>query len=127
MIDQRQLPSFATADWYSNPSDHRCPHDAWLDALEISEPAEGSRKEKRKTAIVARLFGAYHDGSIVIRYSDVKSFSTSCEASERGFGDWMEDAFEVSGDALVHRVTWQRGSWTIAAAEISYEWIPKTG
>jgi len=28
--------ALATAEWYQNPNDHRCPHDGWLENLVIS-------------------------------------------------------------------------------------------
>jgi hypothetical protein len=30
----------ATSDWFYHPGDHRCPHDAWLDAFQLSETPE---------------------------------------------------------------------------------------
>ena len=127
MVVQRQLPEFARSDWYSDRSDHRCPHDAWLESFEIAELADGQRKEKRRTAIVARLLGAYHDGTIVFRYSGVTKFSVASDAAERGLGDWLEDVFEIEGSAIVHRITWETGSWVITAEDVAYEWLPKPG
>jgi hypothetical protein len=131
MLAQPQLPEFATAPWYSDPSDHRCPHDAWLEALAISEPAEGERKEQRQTAITVRLLGAYHDGHIVFRYHRVKKHSIVSSSCERGLGDWLQDEFSHSSAGLVvHRITWagfgpeEQSHWSIEAG-ISYEWIPK--
>lgn len=34
--------ALALSGWYFDPSDHRCPHDAWLEGITISEPAVGS-------------------------------------------------------------------------------------
>src|SRR5215471_11456808 len=45
------LPSFASAEWYTDYNDHRCPHDAWLETVEIAEPAMGKRNELRTTTI----------------------------------------------------------------------------
>ena len=128
MSCQRQLPDFATAAWYRDPSDHRCPHDAWLEAIEISEPATGERKEKRQTAITIRLLGAYHDGEIIFRYSGVSSYVVASIASKDGIGDWLRDEFSVcDAGTLRHRITWCSGlatesSWEILAEGISYEW-----
>jgi hypothetical protein len=33
----------ASSDWYFNPQDRRCPHDAWLENIAIGEPSEGQR------------------------------------------------------------------------------------
>ena len=53
--------SLATSDWYFGASDHRVPHDAWLEKIVISEPSSGERHELRETSIRVRLLGAYHD------------------------------------------------------------------
>lgn len=134
MLAPPQLPEFAAARWYSGPSDHRCPHDAWLEALEISEPAEGERKEKRKTSITVRLLGAYHDGHIVFRYLGVKKHSIASGSCERGLGDWQRDELSRNSEGLVvHRVTWagigpqEESQWCIEAESVSCEWIPKKG
>ena len=130
MITQRHIPQFATETWYRDPSDHRCPHDAWLDSVEVRELAEGARHERRTGAITIRLVGAYHDGHIVFRYSGVTRFAIDCDSSAGGVGDWIRDDFSTSDAGLLeHRISWCRGTsseaeWFIEAAEVTYEWIP---
>jgi len=130
MITQRHIPQFATEPWYRNPSDHRCPHDSWLDAVEIRELADGERHERRRSAISIRLISAYHDGHIVFRYSGVTRFAIDCDASAGGVGDWIRDEFSTSDAGLLeHRISWCRGTsleaeWFIEADDVSYEWIP---
>jgi hypothetical protein len=68
---------FAAAPWHYDYTDHRCPHDSWLESLTISEPALGSRKEIRHVDIVLRLLGAFHDGALELSYSSVSSYSFS--------------------------------------------------
>ena len=87
MISQPQIPQFATEAWYCNPSDHRCPHDSWLDAVDVREFAEGARHERRKSAITIRLLGAYHDGHIVFRYTGVTRYTIDSSACADGVGD----------------------------------------
>lgn len=133
MTALRQLPEFAQAAWYADPTDHRCPHDAWLEAVEISEPAEGERKEKRKTAITVRLLGAYHDGYIILRYAGVSGFAIGSSSAGRSLGDWLEDRFSLTSGALLrHEITWcfgpdSKSLWFIESESVSYEWIPKKG
>jgi hypothetical protein len=134
MITERQLPSFVTAEWYSDPTEHRCPHDAWLKTFDISEPASGERGGSRSTAITLKLLGAYHDGHIIFRYVGVKRYSLESSSCERGLGDWLRDEMSVShGRTLLHRITWagfgpgQESQWCIEAEDVSYEWIPQTG
>ena len=130
MITQRHIPQFATEPWYRNPSDHRCPHDSWLDAVEIRELADGERHERRRSAISIRLISAYHDGHIVFRYSGVTRFAIDCDASAGGVGDWIRDEFSTSDAGLLeHSISWCRGTnseaeWLIEADEVAYEWIP---
>jgi hypothetical protein len=42
----RSAYQLATSDWYMNPEYHECPHDAWLESLEIEEPSSGARHDK---------------------------------------------------------------------------------
>jgi hypothetical protein len=131
MTKRRELPRFATEPWYNDPRDHRCPHDAWLESVEISEAATGQRNEVRRTVITVRLLGAYHDGRIVFRYRDVSNFTLSGVHTLRGLGDWLSDKFVHSDTgSLVHEILWAglprkgKSRWVIEARDISYEWIP---
>jgi hypothetical protein len=125
--------SLGTAMWYQNPSDHRCPHDAWLEQIIISEPAEGERKEKRQTSVRIRLFGAYHDGFIEFFYPRVFGYTLDTPSSTRGLGDWRYDEFRVSpAGHLLHEIEWagfpgKEGSrWIIESSDVEFLWIPKT-
>jgi hypothetical protein len=132
MRAQKQLPEFATAAWYSDPSDHRCPHDAWLESLEFTEPAVGERWEQRKTAVTLRLLGAYHDGRILFHYTGVTGYQLSSESCGRGLGDWLHDEVSVAESGLLtQRITWcfgpsQESHWLIEAEDIRYEWVPQS-
>lgn len=131
VLPQRQLPEFATATWYSDPNDHRCPHDAWLETVEFREPATGNRQEQRKTTLTLRLLGAYHDGHIVFRYSGVTSYDLSSTSCTCGVGDWLRDELSVTHSGLLsHTITWcsgrgQTSHWRIEAEDVSYEWVPQ--
>ena len=123
------LPEFALASWYRDPTDHRCPHDAWLESFSLVEHASGARRENRRPSIVLRLLGAYHDRTILFRYDDIASYSLSGEDTQFGAGDWVSDDLEIDEEGfLVHRIHWSaspRGGesiWTIKSKRISYEW-----
>ncbi len=123
----RSAHEFATAHWHYNFSDHRSPHDGWLDALVISEPASGERKEIRKIEIVARLFAAYHDGHIELKYSDVQSYSlASGIENESGHGDWLYDEIRLSNQGhVLHEIEWSDGgTWMIECGDVEYRWMP---
>ena len=129
--ESEKLPKFASERWYSDPQDHRCPQNSWLEALEISEPASGDRSERRRTVITLKLLGAYHDGWITFAYSDVRRHSVTCYQCDQGAGNWLRDEFAI-GDAgfIVHRITWlavagSTSQWVIEARDVTYTWSPK--
>jgi hypothetical protein len=130
MTATHEIPHFAAEPWYRDPSDHRCPHDSWLDSIEISEPAQGQRHERRTTYITIRLLGAYHDGHILFRYSDVRSYSIVAGDCAHGLRDWLSDSFAASGESIVHDIAWSGASdgeqahWRIEARDVQFEWIP---
>jgi hypothetical protein len=112
----RSAYEFASAPWHYDFSDHRSPHDGWVEELLIREPAAGERQEKRSLEIVVRLFAAYHDGHIELKYSGVQTYElTSTVSSVSGHGDWLYDEIRLSNNGLVlHEVEWSRGGlWLI--------------
>jgi hypothetical protein len=122
----------ATADWYYDATDHRCPHDAWLEAINITEPSFGSRHQERSTSIMVRLFGAYHDGYIELHYPQVFAYSLGASDVESGHRDWLYDEFRVTeARRLIHEIEWRgfdaRLSWIIEASDCEYRWLPKSG
>lgn len=123
--------ALATSNWYFDFSDHRCPHDAWLEEVIISEPATGARNQERVTEIRVRLLGAYHDGHIELRYLGVIRYSLSSSSSVRGIGDWLYDEFRIhSNGHLIHEIEWagvheeDSAHWLIEASDVIFEWIP---
>lgn len=124
--------ALGTAEWWQDPGDHRCPHDAWLESISIFEPASGERSEQRTTAIRVRLLGAYHDGFIELFYPQVLRYSLKTLSSERGLGDWRYDEFRVSSSGhLIHEIEWagfavgETARWIIEASDVEFQWIPK--
>ena len=116
---------FASAPWHYDFSDHRAPHDGWLEELIVREPALGERKENRSLEIVVSLFAAYHDGHIELKYRDVQNYSFSCDELEgMGHGDWLYDEIRLSARGCVlHEIEWSSGSrWLIECADVSYTW-----
>jgi hypothetical protein len=91
------------SDWYAGPEDHRCPHDAWVEAVTISETASGDRHEKRELEIRMRLLGAYHDGIIEFTYKQVENYSLQALKASGGHGDWLRDEVEErDGSIQIH-------------------------
>jgi ribosomal protein S28E/S33 len=130
----RDLPvgarALATSDWYFDSNDHRAPHDAWLEVVEIME---GAGSDGRLVSIRLRLLGAYHDGHIELRYRDVGQYRIELKPqprdAKRGHRDWRHDEFRVSRPGRVeHESDWwgsgNTGTWLIEAADVEYRWAP---
>ncbi len=125
----RRAFALATAEWYQNPNDHRCPHDAWLENCTISEIADP--KGHRTTTLRIRLLGAYQDGHIEIFYPRVFNLNLD-GSSERGLSDWLYDEFRLLPNGhVVHEIQWagQPGvdgaRWLIEASYVEFRWQPK--
>lgn len=124
--------SFASADWHYDPTDHRCPHDSWVESLTLAEPSSGNRHESRKVELKLRLLGAYHDGHSEILYSEVSGYHLRMpelhrgQGSPVGHGDWLVDEIRLSERGLVeHEIRFSQGSsWLIECENIIYKWMP---
>ena len=122
--------SFATADWRFDPTDHRCPHDSWVETLTLFEPSSGEYREKRGLEIHIRLLGAYHDGYLNLVYSGVRSYSLDTPSDFAlppngvGHGDWLVDEIRLSDHGhVLHEIEFSRGSrWVIECRDIMYRW-----
>lgn len=129
--NRRRFPPLAhrlaTTDWYFDPSDHRCPHDGWLEQLVIAEPASGERSEHRTVAISLRILDAYHRGHIELYYPRVFRYQLADGGAGAGHGEWLYDELRVSDDKhLVHEIEWRRAGqldrWLIEASDLTYTW-----
>lgn len=125
----------ATSSWYYGFDDHRAPHDAWLEKLEIDEAytpetaALGPGRRERNLSIRLRLLGAYHDGYIEIRYPRVFRYALNIEHGAHGQRDWRYDELRVSETGtLIHEIEWcgarDIGTWLIEASDIEFTWFP---
>lgn len=131
-----QLPhsalQFAIADWHYDSTDPRCPHDAWLESLLVSESAIKERPENRGVTIQIRLLGAYHDGHIELSYRDVRAYTlhstiiTQPIPTNGGHGDWLIDEIRLSerGNVLHEIVFSHESHWIIECSDIEYRWMP---
>jgi hypothetical protein len=112
-----------SSDWYAFPEDHRCPHDAWVEAVTISEPASGERHQARELQIHIRLLGAYHDGIIEFTYSGVQNYSV-VGSMIAGHRDWLRDEIEDRDGIMRHSIQLVNGKFQIEAQNIEYKWTP---
>lgn len=117
----------ANSEWYYDPTDHRCPHDAWLEEVRLFEPSSGERREVRSTSIRMRLLGAYHDGRIEFHYPQVFRYDLQLGPAQLGHGDWLCDEFRVTEEGhLLHEIEWESrgggGRWLIEASDVEFLW-----
>lgn len=120
---------FAAADWHYNPQDHRCPHDSWVESLQISEKHSSEFDKKEGIKIQLTLLGAYHDGRIKINYEGVKGYNFNLLPDNfevKHHGDWIIDEIRLSEQGwLIHEISfWLKGNWQIECKNIKYEWLP---
>src|SRR5277367_4486168 len=92
---------FAGAPWHYDHNDHRCPHDSWVESLTITEPSTGERLQNRSLRISVRLWGAFHDGHILLDYPDVQMYSLENPTTGASHGDWLVDEIRLSENGLV--------------------------
>lgn len=121
---------FATARWHYDPEDHRCPHDAWVESLLITEPSSGARRERRRVDVLLRLLGSYHDGHLELSYRDVRSYffdappTPAAGDHSAGHGDWLADEIRLSerGHTL-HEIKFSTGAhWLIECLDVQSRW-----
>lgn len=123
--------ALATSDWYYSFSDHHAPHDAWLEAATLAEPATGERNELRRLNLRVTLLGAYHDYILELFYPQVFSYSLSNPFAEGGHFDWRYDEFRLSEEGnLIHEIEWAsppgcEARWLIEASDVLYTARPK--
>jgi hypothetical protein len=123
--------ALATAEWYQNSNDHRCPHDGWLEDLVVSETIDTNKR--RMTTFRTRLVAAYHDGYIEFFYPQVFMYTLESPLCSGGLGDWLYDEFRLSPNGhVIHEIEWAgvlsgKGSrWVIEASDVRFQWIPQS-
>jgi len=91
---------------------HKSLHDAWLDCIVVSEPAEGSRSEIRRVEIDCKFLGPFHDLHICIKYIGVMGYKllAGFDGGQRGHGDLLMHEVRLDGgDNLVHEMIFSSG------------------
>lgn len=122
----RRAYALATSDWYFSFSDHRAPHDAWLESAIFEEPAKGRRSELRQLSLRVQLLGAYHDKLLELFYPRVYSYKLELPNAHFGHYDWRYDEFRVNrAGHLIHEIEWAgppyyAGRWLIVASDVRF-------
>jgi hypothetical protein len=123
--------ALAASDWYFGFSDHRAPHDAWLELATFEEPSTGQRHENRTLNLRIKLLGAYHDYWLEFFYANVISYSLANAQAARGHCDWRYDEFRLSASGnLVHEIEWvgppgTAATWVIEASDVEFRAAPR--
>ena len=125
-----QLPKaaaeFALAKWHYDASDHRCPHDAWLEKFTVTEGSQGSSHELRHLGINVLLIGSFQDGFLSLEYERVHRFSMGA-ATKSGFGDWLIDEIRLAEDGrhVIHEVLFaNQAEYLVECEELRCLWSP---
>lgn len=126
-IGDKMPPSareFALAAWRLDFTDHRCPHDSWVEHLNIFETADGDRKQYRLSQIEIKLLGAYQDGHLILKYINVSGYSLINSNTGKSHGDWLYDEVRLSENNLVlHEIEFRtHTSWLIECEDIEFDW-----
>lgn len=135
-IQNKLRPStreFALAEWHYNNEDHRCPHDSWLQYVQIQESASEGNIQERAQGIIVRLLGAYHNAHIELIYQNVLSYCLDQpyrdqrNSPNQGHGDWLVDEIRFSDRGkVIHEIEWgNSGNWVIECDDIEYRWLPE--
>src|SRR6476646_9662559 len=78
-----QLPAgireYALAPWHYQVGlrDARCPHDAWVESLVVSEVATQESVQTRQVHITLQLLNAFHTAHLKFIYTGVSSYTVS--------------------------------------------------
>lgn len=130
-----QLPAnarkYALASWHCDVTDHRCIHDAHIEAIGVVEGGAGERKEKRSLGLVVRLLGAHQDRHLILKFPSVRRYSIERNPSdgarenESGHGDVLDDSIKLaSGGYVLYSMRLEFGRIEIEANDIQFSQQP---
>lgn len=125
---------FVLSDWYYTDPD-KCPHDAWVENIELFENFTGERREKRNIGVRIRLLAASHGGHIFFTYENVFGYDLKFSPSIRYWDeklvlpkheDWLADEISLNSHGhIVHEIHFRSGCiWKIEAESICYAFMP---
>lgn len=122
----RGVIELVTSDWYFNFHDHRCPHDARLLSATVENDPYNHGTTGRNAII--KLFGAYDDLILTLRYFDVGRFDLAMPGDQHLY-DYHRDEFLVGPNGrCLHTIEWchtSRGpTWIIEARDVSFSTEP---
>jgi hypothetical protein len=97
---------YALASWHCDITDHRCIHDAWVEAISVVETGVGERKQKRALGIVIRLLSAHQDRHLVLKFPGVRRYIIEhprgdANRQDQCHGDVLDDSIQLAPDGYV--------------------------
>lgn len=119
---QDRLPihvySFASDSRHFDLRSRSSLHDAWLNAITVSEMVSGDRSEVRRIAIHICLLGSYHDRKIHLHYNGVERYQLDTPTrhgdprfTHIGHGDLLTHEVRLGEQGLlIHELKFERGA-----------------
>jgi hypothetical protein len=116
------VAEYATRVEHYTLDSHESLHDAWLEIVEVLEPATGARLEERTTDVAIRLLGGYHDRRHELIYHGVQSYKVTAPVTARGHGDLLVHEFRLNDRGQPeHELLFSTGA-TIEVAFTGFEY-----
>jgi len=122
--------NFVNLSYHYDFSDKKCPHDSWLEYINIYEEGLGPRKNERSISIKSRFLGAYQDGHFEIIYHRVSKYTAENFAcvdlvDVDGHGDWLiDEVILLQSGEISHEIEFSHGiRWKIVCEDLSYSWL----
>ena len=121
---------YALAPWHCDLTDHRCIHDARVEAISVVEAGSGEGKQKRAMGIVIRLLAAHQDRHLVLKFPGVRRYtiqhpSPDFTGTVQGHGEVLDDSIRVTGDGYVlYSLQMEFGRVEIEAKDIEFSQQP---
>jgi hypothetical protein len=122
---------YALASWHRDVTDHRCIHDAWIEAISVVEDGSGIRKEKRAMGIVIRLLSAHQDRRLILKLPGVRRYIIErplIEGQSRndaGHGDILDDSIQLTSDGyILYSLRMEFGRLEIESKDVEFSQLP---
>lgn len=120
---------FVFAPHHYDITDSKCPHDSWIESINIIECGSGQRMNQRSISIHAQFLGAYQNGYFEIKYVNVVRYHFGLNRTTNmdkliGHGDWIVDEVTFLDEKIIsHEIEFSlEGVWKIHCKDIIYSW-----
>lgn len=127
--------NFAFFEGHYDITHPQCPHDSWVEFVNVHEISQGKRNEIRHIEINAKFLDARHEGFFEITYKNVQSYNMSLASSVKavpydyapakiGHGDWIVDEITINPSGhVLHEIEFSDSAvWKILCNDIVYKW-----